>query len=239
MSESKIFKFKEFDIAQDQCAMKVGTDGVLLGAWAEVVGAREILDIGTGTGIIALMLAQRAERANVDAVEIDGKSFEQAKDNFMNSKWSKTLHIHHITIQDYSTQHKKSYDSIVCNPPFFSGGTLSSNQDKNTVRHTIKLSHQDLLKSARSLLSVTGTFSLILPLLEGLRFIEIAESYGLHCTRKTTVMSKKNKPVERILLEFKKNKSEMNTSLLIIQKEKRNDWTDQYIALTKDFHIGL
>ena len=236
--DSKIFRFKQFEITQDRCAMKVGTDGVLLGAWSDVSAAKTILDIGTGTGIIALMLAQRTTIARVDAVEVDEASYKQAKSNFAKSKWDNNLSVLHISIQNYSASIANEYDLIVCNPPFFSGGTLSSYQDKNTVRHTIKLSHQDLIKSTRTLLSREGKFSVILPLIEGLRFVEIAESYGLHCTKKTEVKPKKIKPIERLLLEFSKIKKPMINDELIIQKEGRNDWTDAYISLTDGFHLG-
>lgn len=238
MASQQLFRFKQFEIDQSECAMKVGTDGVLLGAWSAVSDVKEVLDIGTGTGIIALMLAQRS-KANISAVEIDQVSFNQAKTNFEKSKWADRLSIEMTSIQNFAQTNSTQFDVIVCNPPFFSGGTLSSNQDKNNVRHTVKLSHTDLLKSARSLLSPTGQFSVILPLLEGLRFIEIAATYGMYCTRKTEVKPKADKNVERLLLEFRKKESKTQQSQLVIQNEGRNDWTEEYISLTKGFHPNL
>jgi len=230
------FKFKEFSIVQSQCAMKVGTDGILLGAWSDVGNVERALDIGTGTGLIALMIAQRTDQAIIDAVEIDENSCDEAQENFQNSPWSKRLSTHNVSIQDYNSDAGK-YDLIVCNPPFFSGGTLSSNADKNSVRHTIKLSHNDLLRSVRSLITPKGIFSVILPKLEGLRFIEIARSYGFHLSKKTDVKSRPSSKVERLLLEFSIEKKDVTQNELEIYKDDSDKWADSFRELTKDFYL--
>ena len=232
------FQFKKFSIAQDQCSMKVGTDGVLLGAWADVSDATRILDIGAGTGLIAIMLAQRNEDALVHAVEIDDAACTQAVTNMENSPFSNRLTSFPVSIQDYSFKQEK-YDLIVSNPPFFSGGTLSNNSDRDAVRHTVKLPHGALLLSVQRLLANKGKFAVILPFIEGLRFEEMAATYNLYCTRKTEVKPKAEKSVERLLLEFERVKKEPTTDQLVIQKDARNDWTDEYIALTGDFYLKM
>lgn len=220
--------------------MKVGTDGVLLGAWADVSGASSILDIGTGTGIIAIMLAQRAAQAQIHAVEIDGEACSQAGENMENSPFANRLKAINKSIQDFAKLSRKEYDLIVSNPPFFTGGTLSNNQDKLSVRHTVKLSHGDLLQAVRKLLSKKGKFCTILPNLEGLRFREIAHTYNLHCTKQTAVHPVEGKPVERLLLQFELQPNELTEDDLTIQKTKKaNDWTEQFIEIGKEFYLGM
>lgn len=236
---SKDFQFKEFLIRQDQCAMKVGTDGVLLGAWADVSGARQVLDIGAGTGVIAIMLGQRTKRrkASIHAVEVDQASANQALENMQSAPWAERMKLFEISIQDFARSTEYRYDLIVSNPPFFSGGTFSENQDRNDVRHTIKLPHGDLLISVRRLLTASGKFCVILPLIEGMRFKEMAAEYGLFCTKVTRVKPKKEKGVERLLLQFEFEEKEEQKEELIIQRKGRNDWTEAYRALTKDFYL--
>ena len=236
---STIFRFKQFEIEQDGCTMKVGTDGVLLGAWADVQDAKEILDIGAGTGVIAIMLAQRKSDAKVDAVEIDSSACRTAEQNMRNSPFSNRLNSFEEPIQDYAKITRKEYDLIVCNPPFFTGGTLSAQTSRNEVRHTIKLPNGELLSSVRRLLKKNGKFCVILPFIEGLRFKELARNYNFHCSKVTQVKSKKEKPVERLLLQFEKSNLPEITNELIIQFEKRNDFTPDYIDLTKEFYLKM
>jgi len=233
------FRFKQFSIAQDRCSMKVGTDGVLLGAWANTEQAASALDIGTGTGLIAIMLGQRLPEAQIHAVEIDEIACEQARENAETAPWSDRLHIHQESIQDFTRRWSDTFDLIVSNPPFFTGGTFSDKQGRNSVRHTVKLPHSDLLISVRRLLAPDGRFCLILPLIEGLRFRELAETYQLYCTRITEVHPKADKPVERLLLQFEREPKACQTDKLIIQKEKRNDWRKEYVELTKDFYLYM
>lgn len=236
---SSVFKFKQFEINQDGCAMKVGTDGVLLGAWANVENVKNILDIGTGTGVIAIMLAQRNQEAQVDAVEIDASACKTAQNNMENSPFAARLNSYEEAIQDYAKSSRKEYDLIVCNPPFFTGGTLSSSTSRNEVRHTIKLPNGDLLNCVRRLLKKEGKFCVVLPFIEGLRFKELANNYNLYCTKMTQVKSKKEKPVERLLLQFEKEPLPEVTDQIIIQFEKRNDFTPDYIDLTKEFYLKM
>lgn len=236
---SKPFFFKQFEIKQDQCLMKVGTDGVLLGAWAATQDTKHLLDIGTGTGLISIMLAQRSTEAQVDAVEIDEHACQQAQENIAASPWANRITAFPEAIQDFARSSTTKYDLIVSNPPFFSGGTFSNNQKRANVRHTVKLPHGELLIAVRSLLAKTGKFCVILPFIEGLRFEEIAKTYNLYCTRKTEVHPKKDKSIERLLLQFERSEQTCVVNQLIIQKEARNDWTDDYIALTKDFYLKM
>ena len=157
------FDFQQFSIRQDRCAMKVGTDGVLLGAWVPVEGAKSMLDIGAGTGLISLMLAQRSQEAKVTAVEVDEHAARQAIENAAASPFASQIVVEQQSIQDFSRQQVGPFDLIVSNPPFFSGGVISEQEGRASVRHTVKLSHQDLLRSVQKLLTEEGSFCLILP----------------------------------------------------------------------------
>ncbi|MCB0616816.1 MAG: methyltransferase, partial [Phaeodactylibacter sp.] len=229
----------QFSIQQDSCTMKVGTDGVLLGAWAETENASYILDVGTGSGLIAIMLAQRTERAHIHAVEVDAAAAGQAGDNMEASPWGSRLQVFNTSIQEYARSVSTRYDLIVSNPPFFSGGTFSHNQDRNSVRHTVKLPHGDLLSAVRSLLAPEGRFCLVLPYIEGLRFQELSQEYHLNCTRVTEVMPTKEKPVERLLMQFERQARAVTKDALIIQHNKRNEWTEGYKQLAGDFYLKM
>jgi tRNA1Val (adenine37-N6)-methyltransferase len=241
IAENKPFIFKQFSILQDRCAMKVGTDGVLLGAWANTESAKNILDIGAGTGVIALMLAQRSqntEGVKIHAVEIDATAAEQAQENFKAAPFSERLAAFALPIQDFARKATERYDLIVSNPPFFTGGTLNSNGDKTNVRHTVKLPHSDLLNATRALLAKNGRFCVILPLLEGMRFVEVAATYGLSLTQRTDVRFKKEKPIERLLLAFENQAQPLQHDELILQHSTTGDrdFTEAYKELTKDFY---
>lgn len=233
------FQFKQFSIAQDKCSMKVGTDGVLLGAWANVQGAKRILDIGAGTGLIAIMLGQRNAEAEIHAVEIDDSAVVQAQENMQNAPWANRLSVFHQSIQDFSDTPTTPYDLIVSNPPFFSGGTFSFNQDRNSVRHTVKLPHGDMLRAVQKLLAKDGKFCVILPFVEGLRFQELAASFHFYCTRVTEVLPKSNKPVERLLMQFELESNTPQREQLIIQQEGPNEWTEAYQDLTRAFYLKM
>lgn len=237
--KDKPFHFKQFSIAQDHCSMKIGTDGVLLGAWADVHKVDSILDIGAGSGVIAIMLAQRSPHSQIHAVEIEAEAYHQASENMKNSPWPDRLTAFHTSIQEFSRNGNLTYDLIVSNPPFFTGGTFSSSQEKNSVRHTVKLPHGDLLNAVRKLLSEKGRFCTILPVMEGLRFKEMAATYGLYCSMLTQVLPAIGKPVERLLMKFEKNVNPFEKNELVIQKKAGGSWTDDYKTLTQDFYLKL
>ena len=233
------FRFKKFVIEQKDCAMKIGTDGVLLGAWCDVSTATKALDIGTGSGVIAVMLGQRCQ-ADIVGIEIDKCAYLEAKLNMEHAEWSERLTAKNAAIQDYAKLSREEYDLIVSNPPYFSGGTFSQNQDRNNVRHTVKLGHGDLLTAARKLLTKKGKFCVILPLIEGLRFQELAKKYALYCTKITKVKSRPDGSVERLLMELQK--TPIDTPLkdeMSIYQQKGKGYSAEYIGLTKDFYLKM
>jgi tRNA1Val (adenine37-N6)-methyltransferase len=205
--------------------MKVGTDAVLLGAWVSINHAKSILDIGTGSGVIALMLAQRSN-ALIDAVEPDKNSAEQAAVNFRSSPWSNRLRVYNLPIQDFEYSH---YDLIVSNPPFFSNSLLPPNASRQAARHTETLSFDDLILATKH-----GRLAVILPATEGNLFREKAREQGLHCNRSLAFYSRRDKPQERWLMEFSQNPGEITTEKLVLYEEK-DRWTKEYALLVKDF----
>src|SRR5690554_962236 len=236
-----VFHFKQFDICQDQCSMKVCTDGVLLGAWTNLGNVRSALDIGTGSGVVAVMLAQRSDDLKqVVGIEIDQTSYEQARENAANCNWADRIVMIHSSIQDYTDDNDQSFDLIISNPPFFTGGTLSESQTKNDVRHTIKLPHRDLLRAVKKLMQPRGHFAVILPIMEGYRFIELAEQYGLYLSRRTQVFSSPGKPMERFLLEFS-HRSSGNAKVddLYIHEGEDNAFSSAYQKLTGEFYLNF
>lgn len=218
--------------------MKIGTDAVLLGAWVEVDGVQKALDVGTGTGVIAIMLAQRQPFLTVHGVEIDAQAQLQASENMQASPWSERLEVFPGAIQDYAQNCRETYDLIVSNPPFFTGGVFSESPDRQHVRHTVKLPHGDLLAACQKLLAPKGTFAVVLPLLEGLRFVELARRYRFYCERMTEVHTKPGKPISRLLLQFKSEIPDiLRKDTLILQDDESNNRSEAYRALTGDFYL--
>lgn len=233
------FRFKQFTIIQDKCTMKVNTDGVLLGAWSDTEGAERALDIGTGTGVIALMLAQKNPYLLIDAIDIDKDAYLQSKENFELNIIGQNIRVYNEGLQEFTTRKESLYDLIVSNPPFFTGGTFSYNENKANVRHTIKLSHSELLQSVRKLLTKNGYFDVILPLAEGLRFIQMATQYGLFVCKKTEVFSRPAKNAERLLLRFSKTRPlTLISDTLSIMEEEKNEYTREYKKITGDFYLS-
>lgn len=217
--------------------MKVGTDGVLLGAWANVNGAKTVLDIGTGTGLIALMIAQRNLVAKIDAIEIDEKSFQEARFNITQSNWSNRITILHGKIQEYFVD--KKYDLIISNPPFFTAGTLSPNKNRHQARHNAALSQNELLNAVKRLLKETGRFCMILPVQEGAELTDLAVEKELYVSRKTAFFAKRHKTQERWLLEFCTTPTACSTVNELVQYDQDGQWSNAYKALTKNFYLKL
>ncbi len=232
------FKFKQFTIHQDKCAMKVGTDGVLLGAWANCSDTKNVLDIGTGTGLIALMIAQRSN-AVIDAIEIDEEACLQAHENFHKSPWENRIRLIHQSFQDFVHETDKSYDLIVTNPPYFQNSLVAPDDQRTKARHNRNLELYDIIDGAEKLLSENGTLSIILPYVEGVLFIAKAAEHGLYCVRQTNVIPKPKAPVKRLLLEFKRQKKTFVDQDLIIELENRHEYSDNYKSLTRDFYLFL
>lgn len=221
----------------DRSGMKVGTDGVLLGAWVNVKNTAHILDIGTGTGVIALMLAQRApESVTIDAVEIDANAFADAQENIAASPWHDRIQLHHTSIQKFNTTVK--FDLIVSNPPYFQKSYKPPTVQRETARHTEHLSFDEILLTAEKLLHAQGKLNVILPYTEGLQFISLAEHKGLYCTRKWIFRTRENKPIERFLLEFEWSKSSLQESEILLHNSGEG-WSDEYKELTRDFYLKI
>ncbi len=241
MSESsqKYFSFKEFKVHQEQCAMKVGTDGVLLGSWVECnYSVSNVLDIGTGTGLLALMLAQKCN-ALIDAIDIDSNACNQAKENFCNSKWSDRLSVIHRPIQEFAAISNMKYDLIVSNPPFFINAKKSQQLNRNVARHLDdSFTMDDLITSVAKLLSDSGKFFLIQPVKEGSIFMEESEKRGLYVNNITWVRTKEDKEEKRLLLNLSRNKKKIITDYLSIQT-KDGKYTDEYIKLTEEYYTHL
>jgi tRNA1Val (adenine37-N6)-methyltransferase len=237
MKSKSHFHFKNFSVAHARSTMKVGTDAVLLGAWANVNNAKHVLDIGTGNGTIALMLAQRTTEITViDAVEIEEIDFVQAQENFIQSPWAHRIHVHHYSIQDYYPG--KLYDVVVSNPPYFNKSQKPPDGKRSQTRHTITLSYDELLVAAIRLLTDVGSFNVILPYAEGLQFMELAKRYGLFCLRQFSFQTREHKPIERWLLEYSKKSGSVQTGEILLYKEG-DDWSDSYRMLTKDFYLKI
>jgi tRNA1Val (adenine37-N6)-methyltransferase len=233
---NQYFQFKQFLINQGKAAFKVGTDGVLLGAWADVDGANQILDIGTGTGLIALMLAQRS-KATITAIEPDHDSFEQASGNVEISLWSERIRVLNKDLVTFTTESKHKFDLIVSNPPYFINSLQNPDPLKSATRHTTSLTMIDILNASNSILAENGKLVLILPYVEGTLFIAEASSFNLYCNQIVKIKTYPAGPVKRLLLEFGTKKEILKESFLTIEQGKRHVYTDAYIDLTKDFYL--
>ena len=235
----KPFKFKQFTIQQDQCAMKIGTDAVLLGAWANIDNNPfSILDIGSGTGIIALMLAQRSNAELIDAIEIDDNAHEQCVTNFEYSPWGDCLFCYHASLEEFVEDIEDKYDLIVSNPPFYSSDYKSGNEQRDIARFEDALPFGHLIESASKLLSDGGKFAVIIPFQEEGKLIALASEVSLFPNRILRVKGNQESDIKRSLLEFSFNKIDMKISALIIETE-RHQYTQDYINLTKDFYLKM
>jgi tRNA1Val (adenine37-N6)-methyltransferase len=229
------FKFKQFTIFQDKCAFKVGTDGVLLGAYADVSSAGKILDIGTGTGLIALMLAQRCE-AIITAIEPDQESFNQACTNIEGSNWKDRIKAHSISLQDFFPGDDK-FDLIITNPPYFTDSLKNPDPGKAAARHNFLLGNDDLLSGTRRLLSEDGKFQIILPYPEGNVFIAAATGFDLYCNNILKIKPLPTSEIRRMVLTFSHERKKVSEKYLTIEHGKRHEFTEEYINLTRDFYL--
>lgn len=233
---NQYFQFKQFKIQQDCTAMKVGTDGVLLGAWADVENATAILDIGTGTGLIALMAAQRNKTAIIDAVEIDPDACRQARENVSDSPWNGRIRIYNTSIFDFSPE--KKYDTIICNPPFFINSTRTPAFQRTIARHCENFSHTGLLCKVSQLLAPNGNFCMILPPVEAENVIHYASQKGLHAAQIVLLHPTPKKPVKRFLIKFTGQLLETMTTELILETA-RHQYSEESTALFKEFYLNL
>ncbi len=236
---SKPFQFKEFTIQQDKTAMKVGTDGVLLGAWADLSNKpNSILDIGTGTGLIALQLAQRSESEMIDALEIEPNAYEQAVDNFENSIWGDRLFCYHASLQEFVNEMDEKYDLIISNPPFYTNTFKEVELKRATARHTTDLSFSELLSATAKLLSSNGSCAFIIPFHEEDQFLHIAKKENLYPVKITRVRGNAQSEIKRSLLQLRFSKGKLETDELIIEIE-RHLYTNDYKDLVKYFYLKM
>ena len=235
------FQFKQFSIEQDKCAMKVGTDGVLLGAWATLENnPYSILDIGSGTGLIALMLAQRSYAEQIDALEIDENAYEQCVENFENSNWGDRLFCYHASFQEFVEEmyEEEQYDLIVSNPPFYTAQYKSENKQRDLTRFEDALPFEHLLQGSSLLLSEEGIFCVVIPFQEEEKFISIANHFKLFPSKITRVKGTPSSEVKRSLISFSKKQIEVKTDELIIETA-RHQYTEEYKNLTQDFYLKM
>ncbi|MFV0530692.1 MAG: tRNA1(Val) (adenine(37)-N6)-methyltransferase [Flavobacteriales bacterium] len=230
------FVFKQFVIHQNQTAMKIGTDAVLLGSWADITHASSVLDIGTGTGILSLMVAQRNKKAEITAVEIEERAYKQALFNFQNSKWANRITLQHIDIQNFNTQGK--FDTVISNPPFYDNQHFTPDTTRTLARHTSTLSFSELIEKSVSLLTENGFFHVIIPHSSENKFLMMAQSFNLHPSRILRVRGNKDSPLKRSLITLSFHPKNTQETELIIEKS-RHQYTKDYINLTKDFYLKM
>ncbi|MGL6017551.1 MAG: tRNA(1)(Val) (adenine(37)-N(6))-methyltransferase TrmN [Gibbsiella quercinecans] len=230
------FTFKQFFVAHDRCAMKVGTDGVLLGAWAPLPAKGRALDIGCGSGLIALMLAQRSAQLHIDAVELDAAAAAQAGDNVQACPWPQRIQVHQQDIHDYVRQHTGVYDLIVSNPPYFEPAVACRDDARAQARYTGTLTHEALLACASQLLGEQGVFCVVLPHDIGSTFEAAALQCGWHCAQRVNVSDRADTPYHRVLLALVRQPQATAETALAI-KQADGSYTAQFRRLITDFYL--
>lgn len=234
------FNFKQFTVQQDRCAMKIGTDGVLLGAWCPIDNNPfSVLDIGAGTGILSLMLAQRSNAEQIDSLEIDEEAYEQCVENFENSPWSDRLFCFHAGLDEFVEEPEDEYDIIISNPPFYSEDYKTDDSQRDLARFQDALPFEDLIGAADLLLSENGIFAVIIPYKEEERFIDLCAEVELFPVKVTRVKGSHTTPIVRSLLAFKRYELSVLTADELVIEISRHEYTDDYINLTKDFYLKM
>jgi len=233
------FAFKQFNVKQDKCAMKVGTDAVLLGSWIQPNGSTHILDIGTGTGVIALMLAQKTN-ASIVGIDIDVSATQQAQENVDESKFKNSITLFNTSFQDYVKTTALKFQLIVSNPPFFEQSLKSSDEKRSNARHADVLPFDDLLDGVIKLLDAKGKFCLILPTLEAEKFRNMAQKKGLYLSKLLRVKSRVDKDTDkRHLMQFEFTPTEFSEETIAIEEDERHSYTQAYKELTKAYYINF
>jgi tRNA1Val (adenine37-N6)-methyltransferase len=232
------FRFKQFIVFQDKSAFKVGTDGVLLGACAWLSGARKILDVGTGTGLIALMAAQRTN-AEVVAIEPDKESFIQASENIKQCKWSDRICVLNSGFKSFCLAGSIKFDVIISNPPYYRNSLMNPYDGKSGARHNFSLSSDEILEGAKNLLEDEGSLQLILPFVEGNLFIAEAQEFGFYCNRTIKVKPAPAADIKRLILKFEKIKKPLSEKFLTIESGTRHHYTEEYKEITKEFYLNF
>jgi tRNA1Val (adenine37-N6)-methyltransferase len=230
------FRFKQFSVTQDNCGMKVSTDGVLLGAWAEPKQAKNSLDIGTGTGLLSLMLAQRFQHLSLTAIEYDPAAYACATRNVRVSPFAAQIQLRQGDITQWHTCTR--FEHIVCNPPYFTSGQTARDAKRATARHAHTLTHEALLHVLAARLTPSGCADLILPVTEGERLIADATQYGLHLHRQVYVHPTPSKPASRLLFTLSPTTHPLISDTLVL-RDDHNHFTPAFAALTRDFYLKL
>lgn len=238
MGRNNFFQFKKFRIEQEKAAMKVNTDGVLLGAWTNITSAKSVLDIGTGTGLISLMIAQRSN-AIVTGVEIEKNAAEEARFNVQNSEWNHRISILHSSFQDFVETSGNQFDVIVTNPPFFSNSAKNSNPNLSMARHNHLLPFEDIISGSKKLLEHNGILSLILPAGAVQEFTEKARHKNLFLNRLTLVKPFPHKEPNRCLMEFGTKQSDREDSIMSVFDETGKDYSSEFKNMACDFYLKL
>ncbi len=238
MGRNNWFQFKQFKIIQERAAMKVGTDGVLLGAWANVTEAKKVLDVGTGTGVVALMTAQRS-KAEITGIEIEKNAAEEAAENARNSPWNDRIKIYAISFQNFVKTTDEKFDLVISNPPFFTNSQKSKCHYLAIAKHNHLLPLSDLAKGAGKLLVQKGKLAVILPVDSAREFTKTASDEGFFLIRETEVRPNKRKKPHRFLLEFSKTKVLLKKDFVNIHTDDGSDFTEQYKTLTRDFYLNF
>ncbi len=239
------FKFKQFTVWHDQCAMKVGTDGVLLGSWCCVENAAHVLDIGTGSGLISLMIAQRNTTSIITAIDIDECAVNQANNNFENSPFKGRITALHISLNDFVERQASSgqehlFDLIVSNPPYYTANVLSPDSQRHVARHSSSLPFDQLVYGAARLLSSEGVLAIIIPYEVASNIIGLAAEHGLSLVRRCDIRNSERKSWKRSMLEFAKTNRSNNSATMTEQLTiNRNEggWSDSYRMLTSEFYL--
>ena len=235
------FHFIQFDVEDERSTQRVGTDAMLLGAWACPPSEGKILDIGTGCGVLALMMAQKTE-AIIEAMDIDLSSVNEAHGNFCRSPWHARLFAIHLTMQVFTENAKPDYDFIICNPPYFSNSLRSPSARKNLTRHDQSLSLKELARSVSKILTPNGSFALILPAGSVEEFIGSCLKNGMYLKRKLTILPKPALPPIRTLMEFTNSPSPIGTGLISVSENdltilnSSGTFSSEYLVLTNNFH---
>jgi tRNA1Val (adenine37-N6)-methyltransferase len=238
MGQNNHFQFKQFTIHQENAAMKVGTDGVLLGAWSNTENVHSVLDIGTGTGLIALMLAQRSE-ATITAIEIEENAFKDASLNIQNSPWSERMKVVHSSFQEYLKNNSQIFDCVVCNPPYFTNSIKSKTESRTIARHNDELPFEALVEGVSRIINKDGHFSVVLPASVESDFRFLAANVRLFPSRITRVKPKPSKPASRVLMEFRFEAILKVEEELTIESEIHHEYLPGFIELVKDFYLKL
>jgi tRNA1Val (adenine37-N6)-methyltransferase len=233
----KAFQFKQFSVAHDKCAMKVGTDAVLLGAWATINHCpKSVLDVGAGSGILALMLAQRSTAELIDAIEIDVEAYEQCVQNFEQSPWSDRLFCYHASLEEFTQEIEDKYDLIVSNPPFYTNQFETKNNARDLARFEKAMPFDQLVSSVKMLLSDNGQFCVIIPFSEEGVICSLAKQQQLYCIKKLRVCGQKHGGIKRSLMVFSRKEQDIETQEMYLE-DGRHNYSESYREMAKEFYL--